>query len=413
MDFNDKNIEKITFVDLFAGTSALSEGFVRCGFFPIAHIEMNSDACYTIKTRLSYHYLKESSNIQLYYKYLKGSITREHLYNSIPPKIVNSVINAEISDETIENIFNQIDSSTLYKQINRIDFIIGGPPCQAFSLLNRHTEAIETDPRCYLYLQYGKFLKYYRPKGFVFENVTGILSAKNEHFNNIRKHFKDIGYNVYYSILNASDFGVLQNRKRVIIYGWRDDMDKGCPILDTSYNKWTCKDIFSDLQQIRAGEEGHEYISPPNEYLLSTDIRTEKDILTQHLARPINKKDAEKYKLAIEMLYKNGARIKNTDFPETIRTIKNPTSFLDRFKVVDKSRKSHTIIAHISKDGHYYIYPYLDSIRSISVREAARLQSFPDNFYFEGSRSAIFKQIGNAVPPLMAYAIAKKIKELV
>jgi len=117
--------------------------------------------------------------------------------------------------------------------------------------------------------------------------------------------------------------------------------------------------------------------------------------------------------MAVNMLYQKGKRIRNTDFPEKIRTINNTSSFLDRFKVVDKNGKSHTVIAHISKDGHYYIYPYTATIRSISVREAARLQSFPDNFYFEGSRSAIYKQIGNAVPPLMAYAIAKEIHKLI
>lgn len=404
--------KEFTFIDLFAGTSALSEGFVRCGFLPIAHIEMDKDACYTIKTRLAYHYLKNKSDIQQYQKYITKNISREALYQVVPEDIINSVINIEISDKTIDSIFKKIDNSTLFKKTQKVDFIIGGPPCQAFSLLNRHTKDIEEDPRCYLYLQYGKFLQHYQPIGFVFENVLGILSAKNEHFNNIQKHFKELGYNVYYSILNAADFGVLQNRKRVIIYGWRMDVDKGCPTIETIENNWVCEDIFSDLEQIRAGEEGHHYTTPPNSYLLSTGIRTEEDILTQHIARPINKKDEEKYKMAISKLYDEGIRIKNTDFPENIRTINNSTSFLDRFKVVDKKGKSHTVIAHIAKDGHYYIYPYLTTIRSISVREAARLQSFPDNFYFEGSRSAMLKQIGNAVPPLMAYAIAKRIKIL-
>lgn len=404
--------KEFTFIDLFAGTSALSEGFVRCGFLPIAHIEMDKDACYTIKTRLAYHYLKNKSDIQKYQKYVTGNMSREELYKAIPEDIINSVINIEISDKTINDIFKKVDNSTIFKKTQKVDLIIGGPPCQAFSLLNRHTKDIEEDPRCYLYLQYGKFLQHYHPLGFVFENVLGILSAKNEHFNNIQKHFKGLGYNVYYSILNAADFGVLQNRKRVIIYGWRADIDKGCPNIGTVENNWTCEDIFSDLVQIRAGEEGCHYIAPPNRYLLSTGIRTENDILTQHIARPLNKKDEEKYKMAINKLYDEGIRIKNTDFPENIRTINNSTSFLDRFKVVDKKGKSHTVIAHIAKDGHYYIYPYLTTIRSISVREAARLQSFPDDFYFEGSRSAMLKQIGNAVPPLMAFAIAKRIKEL-
>jgi DNA (cytosine-5)-methyltransferase 1 len=406
------NNERMTCIDLFAGTSALSEGFVRCGFSPIAHIEMDVNACYTIKTRLAYYYLKQTSNLKLYHQYLQKEISRETLYQSIPKDILNSVINAEISDRTILDIFNQIENSNLYKQTHNIDFIIGGPPCQAFSLLNRHTNAIEADPRCYLYLQYGKFLSHYKPKGFVFENVLGLLSAKNDHFKHIKEHFDSLGYHVYHSILNAADFEVVQNRKRVIIYGWRKDVDKGCPVLDKVNNPWTCDSIFSDLQPIHAGEEGHQYIKSPNEYLLSTGIRTPEDILTLHISRPINRADAEKYKMAIEKLYYDGIRVKNTDFPESIKTIKNSTSFLDRFKVVDKKNKSHTVIAHLAKDGHYYIYPYLDTIRSISIREAARLQSFPDNFYFEGSRSAMFKQIGNAVPPLMAYAIAKSIKKL-
>ena len=100
------------------------------------------------------------------------------------------------------------------------------------------------------------------------------------------------------------------------------------------------------------------------------------------------------------------------DLPNELKTHKNETSFTDRYKVVDGLGVSHTVVAHIAKDGHYYIHPDIEQCRSISVREAARLQSFPDDFYFEGSRSAAFKQIGNAVPPLMANAIAKKMKEL-
>jgi len=402
----------MTFIDLFAGTSALSEGFIQCGFTPIAHIEMDKDACFTIKTRLAYHYLYENSNKDIYNKYTKGKISRELLYSNIPDDIINSVINIEISDKSINEIFDKIDNSPLYKKDKKVDFIIGGPPCQAYSLLNRHTDNIADDPRCYLYLQYGKFLAHYHPEGFVFENVLGLLTAKKNHFENIKNHFNKLGYKVYPSILNAADFGVMQNRKRVIIYGWRKDIDKGCPILNKINNPWTCEDIFNDLQAIYAGETGDHYISPPNEYLSSTGIRTKNDILTQHIARPINKIDTEKYRLAISKLYNEGKQIKSTDFPEELRTIKNTTAFLDRFKVVDRRCKSHTIVAHLNKDGHHYIYPSLKTIRSISVREAARLQSFPDNFYFEGSRSSMFKQIGNAVPPLMAHAIAKKIKEL-
>lgn len=279
-------------------------------------------------------------------------------------------------------------------------------------MLNRHNAGIADDKRCFLYLQYGKFLARYKPMGFVFENVLGLLSSKKNHFENIKMHFRELGYKVHFAILNASDYGVIQNRQRVIIFGWRKSSDRGCPIIQKVQNDWTCKDIFSDLPVICAGESSSEYRSVPSDYLRRFGLRNDSDILTLHTARPINHIDTEKYRMAVEMWLNDGIRIKNSDFPDKIRTINNTTSFLDRFKVVDLNGKCHTVVAHISKDGHYYIYPSKRTIRSISIREAARIQSFPDDFFFEGSRSAIFKQIGNAVPPLMAHAIAKAIVQL-
>ena len=126
----------------------------------------------------------------------------------------------------------------------------------------------------------------------------------------------------------------------------------------------------------------------------------------------MNKKDLKIYEFAIEKWDAENVRIKYTDLPKELQSHKNTTSFLDRFKVINGNGIAHTVVAHIAKDGHYYIHPDINQCRSISVREAARLQSFPDDFYFEGSRSAAFKQIGNAVPPLMANAIAQKTKEL-
>lgn len=166
------------------------------------------------------------------------------------------------------------------------------------------------------------------------------------------------------------------------------------------------------MPEINAGEISSTYKTAPTEYLREFGLREDNDVLTLHLSRPLNAIDAEKYKMAVQMWLEDGRRIKNSDFPDEIRTINNTTSFLDRFKVVDLNGKCHTVVAHIAKDGHYYIYPSSRTIRSISVREAARIQSFPDNFFFEGSRSAMFKQIGNAVPPLMAFAIAKAIQNL-
>ncbi|AZB25440.1 DNA (cytosine-5-)-methyltransferase [Chryseobacterium bernardetii] len=399
-----------TFIDLFAGASGMSEGFIKAGFTPIAHIEMNTDACYTIKTRAAYHYLKSNKNLNLYYEYIKGNITRNNFYEQIPKDILNSVINVEITDNSIKDIFENITSKN-----QSVDIIIGGPPCQAYSLLGRHKENMENDPRNKLYIQYGRFLKKYNPKAFVFENVPGLLSAnKGQHFKNLKAYFRKLGYEVYHETLDASDYGVVQARKRIIIVGWKKEINLGFPDFKKTIKKHSVNDAFSDLPQLYPGEgfKYIKYISERNNYLKTSGIRNGIDFVTQHISRPHNERDLAIYKIAIQKWNHEKIRLKYPDLPEELKNHKNESSFIDRFKVVDGSSVSHTVVAHIAKDGHYYIHPDENQCRSISVREAARLQSFPDDFYFEGSRSAAFKQIGNAVPPLMAYAIAKKMKEI-
>lgn len=405
--------KQYTVIDLFAGAGGLSEGFVQAGFVPIAHVEMDKDACNTLRTRCCFHYLRANNQLDIYYKYLKGEITRETLYASVPAEVINAVINVEISDKTINDTFDQIK---LLAKGRKIDMIIGGPPCQAYSLLGRHRKTMEDDPRTLLYLQYGKFLKEFSPMGFVFENVPGLLSAKKgEHFQNIKEYFKELGYVVHYKMLDASDYGVLQVRHRLIIVGWRKGQDYGYPNVINNRVKVVVNDILKDLPFLRAGDIKNvaTYQMPANQYLLDSNIRNESEnFVSQNITRPLNDRDALIYKYAIRKWNNEKIRVKNDKLPKEIRTQRNETSFLDRFKVIDGEGFSHTIIAHLAKDGHYYILPNEDLCRSISVREAARLQSFPDNFYFEGSRSTIFKQIGNAVPPLMAKSIAKSILSL-
>ena len=154
------------------------------------------------------------------------------------------------------------------------------------------------------------------------------------------------------------------------------------------------------------------YKCKSTEYLRESGIRTEDDILTLHQARPNLERDRKIYRQVIEAWNNGQKRLKYTELPEELCTHNNRTAFLDRFKVVAKDMPyAQTMVAHISKDGHYFIHPDIKQARSISVREAARIQSFPDNYFFEGGRTASFLQIGNAVPPLMASAIAKKLKE--
>lgn len=403
----------MNYIDLFAGAGGLSEGFIAEGFSPIVHIEMDSNACDTLKTRLAYNYLHKNKKIDTYTTYLQGNITRDLLWRKLPSDILNSVINEEISDETIKNIFKRID---LLADGKDIDLIIGGPPCQAYSLVGRSRDPnrMDGDHRNFLFKYYAEFLTKYKPTYFVFENVLGLLSAGNkQYFNAMWKLFNDIGYKTVYKVLNAGDYGVLQERRRIIIIGKFGNKSFKFPEIPIIESKWCVKqDLFYDLPPLRPGQEikWAEYCQPCNQYLKQTGIRNGLTGVTQHLTRPHNKRDLEIYKMAINAWTNDRRRLKYTDVPKELQSHNNTESFLDRYKVVDHLGHSHTVVAHISKDGHYYIYPDKNQVRSLSIREAARIQSFPDDYYFEGGRTASFKQIGNAVPPLMARAIAKSIK---
>ncbi|RZK06537.1 MAG: DNA (cytosine-5-)-methyltransferase, partial [Flavobacterium sp.] len=402
------------FIDLFAGAGGLSEGFKNAGFNPIAHVELDKAACFTLKTRVAYTYLKRTKKINVYYSYLKGEISRKELYSRIPNYLLDSVINASIGKEN-DAIFKKIDE---LRNGNEIDLIVGGPPCQAYSYIGRAAlKHREVDDRKTLYLHYGKFLEKYRPKLFVFENVPGLKTSDDgRHYKNLKEYFKRLGYEIDDAYLNAYDFGVIQNRKRLIIIGWKENIQFKYPSFRRKKHSWTREDIFSDLQEITHGHDerlSYYASSEPNRYLSYSGIRNGVNFVTQHITRPHNSNDLEIYKLAIKKLEEENKRLKNNEIPEEKRTQQNVKDFLDRFKVV--GIVPHTMIAHISKDGHHFIYPDTKNLRSISVREAARIQSFPDDFYFEGElehrpRTAAFRQIGNAVPPLMAHKIALKIR---
>jgi DNA (cytosine-5)-methyltransferase 1 len=250
---------------------------------------------------------------------------------------------------------------------------------------------------------------------FVFENVPGLLSTEGgKYYKNLKKYFRRIGYEVDDRTIDASDFGVLQRRKRILIIGWQKKYNLRYPKFQVVNNKWTVNDLLSDLPFIKAGETSPvcKYSGEINDYLEEFGIRNGVNFVTQHITRPHNQKDLGIYRMAIELWEKGKHRLLNSEIPEVKRTQRNTRSFLDRFKVVARDRLSHTVLAHIAKDGHHYIHPDKKQLRSLSVREAARIQSFPDDYFFEGSRTSVFIQIGNAVPPLMAYRVAQSINEL-
>ena len=274
---------------------------------------------------------------------------------------------------------------------------------------------MEEDPRNYLYKLYARFLKRYQPRMFVFENVTGIESANGGMtWKNIQKLLKRVGYEIECREQNARDFGVLQNRRRMIIVGWLKASGLRYPDFLKVEANAVVNDLFRDLPKLFPGESANKYTkAKPSSYVTDYEIRTKDDVLTLHNCRPNIERDINIYKRAVELWNDGHQRLNYNDLPDELKTHKNRHSFTDRFKVVEGDEHCcHTILAHLSKDGHYFIHPDINQHRSITVREAARIQSFPDSYFFEGPRTSQFVQIGNAVPPQMAKGIAMGIFEL-
>ncbi|RSN81533.1 DNA cytosine methyltransferase [Acinetobacter baumannii] len=410
------------FLDLFAGAGGLSEGFIQAGFIPVAHVEADVAACATLKTRQAFHWLKDNNKVEIYKDYLEGKITREEFWKWVPHEVLDSVINEFIGSESLNGIFEKVD-----KILNgdELDIVVGGPPCQAYSVIGRARMNMVEDPRNHLYIYYAEFLKKFKPKYFVFENVLGLLSAKDEngnsYFEKMKSLFNTIGYAVEYRVLTATDYGILQNRKRVILIGKRGvENDNFYPELKKINPNYVVWDALKDLPPINAGEGTHlpcEISENCSEWLIKSKVRTDLPV-TWHQARPNTRQDLEIYRLAVEVWNNSKKRLNYNDLPNILKSHKFSESFTDRFKVVAGDLiASHTVVAHMAKDGHHYIHPDIVQNRSLTPREAARLQTFPDDYFFESqsgkpSRTSAYKQIGNAVPVLLANKIAEKILEL-
>ena len=413
---------EFTVLDVFSGAGGLSEGFFREGFEFISHIDKDKNALMTLETRSIYHALSRAGMEDTYFRYISGDISRQDLLKECKlqsEQISSGIINIEFNSITKDKIRLEIDKCRRKSNFKKVDVIIGGPPCQAYSPagMSRDPQRMQNDTRNYLYRYYLGIIKSFKPAIFVFENVPGMKSAKGgDIFNNFKNEARDYGYVVEDELLDAQKFFVLQKRERLIIIGWRSEYDLIYPFFAPKEHNYSVSSLLEDLPPLSPGEgsEGPQnYRNPPSEYLKKAKIRLDKDILIQHNARNHNERDRTIYRRAIETWNNEHRRIRYNELPEELKTHKNRTSFKDRFKVVEADRKySHSILAHLSQDGHYFIHPDINQARSLTVREAARIQSFPDNYKFEGSRKSQFRQIGNAVPPLMAESIAHSIFQM-
>lgn len=393
---------KYTFIDLFAGCGGLSEGFYRVGFKALAHIEINHWACETLRARMCYY----------------G-------YKNIDKEVIEH-------DITAPDIINKIDEAVAGRTV---DVIIGGPPCQAYSTAGRVRDGkgMATDPRNFLFEKYVEILEYYSPKFFVFENVTGVLSAKVNGNHIFPRIIQALGnkYDVISDptvlIHNTADYGVPQMRKRVIIMGVRKDIDKTSvtklynDVIKTHWNSETpleeregrkkfvdVKQAIGDLPAVEPGNDAstENFDYPCDNAFLRRIGKKGVYPLMDHIARRHNALDRERFTVMIHNHWTFGQLRKNMPQYEH----EHARVFDNSYVVQWWDMPSKTILAHIHKDGFQFIHPDEKQARSFTVREAARIQSFPDDFVFAGSRGEKYKQIGNAVPPLFAEALAKSVK---
>lgn len=398
-------------LDLFAGAGGLSEGFIRAGCEIIGHIEMDKNACDTLITRMMYHALFKKGKIYDYKNYVIGKITRDALIEKYGlQKEKDSIICSKIKEDNYKELIDQIK---MRLNGEGLDMVVGGPPCQAYSYIGRARDehSMRNDDRNFLYKYYIEFLKALKPKIFVFENVPGLESAgKGKYLRDMRRLMKKAGYETDYRILNAADFGVPQNRKRIILVGWsKISKLNGYPNFPATKREYVVKDFFAGLPKVQAGTGRRVGKFSKRDMLLEKlgILNPKFGILMDQVARPNTKQDLEIYRRAV-LTKQKGENIKYNHLPKRLKTHNNENGFLDRFKVVDTNiRGSHTIVAHIAKDGHFYIHPDIKQNRSLTVREAARLQTFPDDYKFEGERGSQFRQIGNAVPPMLSETVAR------
>lgn len=340
--------------DLFAGVGGMSEGFRMAGFNICFAVEFDKD--------IAEAYQKNHPNTLM-----------------------------------IAQDITAVDVDALHEKFKKIDVIVGGPPCQGFSQKGKRLSI--NDPRNFLFHQFVRFVNVFKPKYFVLENVPNIITTEKGFFcKQIVEAFTKIGYDVTYGILCASDFGVPQDRHRAIFLGQLSRLEITLPHAKGIFT--TIKDAIYDLPFINSGEgaEVSNYDKPPvTDY--QKKMRKGSKLLYNHVATSHNSTALKRLALIPKGAGKEA-------LPEKERTKSIYSGTWSRM-IEDDISVTITTRYDTPSSGRF-THPILD--RCITTREAARIQSFPDTFRFYGTKTCQMKQVGNAVPPLLAKAIAEQIK---
>ncbi len=499
-------------IDLFAGPGGLGEGFAlstddrsQRRFRAVVSIERDRFSYETLMVRHFFQYFPGGEAPDDYYDFLAGRITQAELYARYPAAYIHakhSALCVSLGPDSHAGV-REIIRDRLGD--NDLWVLVGGPPCQAYSLVGRarmkSDPKFKSDEKHTLYLEYLRIIADHRPPIFVMENVKGLLSATIEGKSAINRIVRDLqqpataipsapadlAYRLYslteqemaegeidprLFLVRAEDHGIPQARHRMFIVGIRSDL-KVRPSILRKMPAPTVRDTIRSLPAIRSGLSkekdspdawmtairhisgmnirghlnGAAYAGPvarelrfdrlvemraprstssaryvvrrPNHDVLRSLYDERLSVLTAHEARSHMASDLRRYLYAATFAQKTGRSPKLADFPtnllpehQNVEEGRSGKMFSDRFRVQLADHVSTTVTSHISKDGHYFIHYDPAQCRSLTVREAARLQTFPDNYFFAGPRTEQYHQVGNAVPPKLAQQIAEIVAEV-
>lgn len=498
----------IPIIDLFAGPGGLGEGFAslkghkRQPFFEIGlSIEKTEVAHRTLMLRAAFRRLRGTKDVRHYYSYIRGEID-EAAFRRIPA-VASAFEHAAREARCLE--LGKSDESSIDDEIRdalngkETWVLIGGPPCQAYSLAGRSRRAndkdFHKDEKHFLYKEYLRIIQVHKPTIFVMENVKGLLSSKhsgNPMFEKIIADLSSPADGLEYEIrsftkkgnsdslepgdylIHSERYGIPQSRHRVILLGVRKG--QGVPqhqLLEPVSRPVTVRQTIEDLPRIRsrlsrgesleawrkAVQAAPAYVKgwrAENEFAMIESMRTFAAAATststggafipreyrrpkkptelqqwlhdrslggicQHEARAHMASDLARYIFAATFANSQGYSPRLDVFPPKLLpdhfnvkfwSTAEAIPFKDRFRVQCRNEPATTVVAHIAKDGHYYIHYDPSQCRSLTVREAARLQTFPDNYFFAGNRTEQYTQVGNAVPPLLAHKLARIVRSL-